>query len=181
VLKSILRKKLIKKRKSKVKSSSIISLKRFYSLIKNHNLKKKIIGGYFPVNNEIDDLDLLTELEKKKINISLPVIGLNNSMNFYSWSFNSILKTNKYGIPEPEKKKLVFPDIIIVPMVAFDERLYRLGYGGGYYDRYIEKILSKKKTLLIGFAHSCQKITRVPNSKYDRKLDYIITEKYILR
>ena len=69
MLKSILRKKLIKKRKSKVKSSSIISLKRFFSLIKNHNLKKKIIGGYFPVNNEIDDLDLLTELEKKKINI----------------------------------------------------------------------------------------------------------------
>ena len=65
-------------------------------------------------------------------------------MNFYSWSFNDILILNKYGIPEPEIKQKVYPDIIMVPLVAFDKKLYRLGYGGGFYDRYIEK-LSKKK------------------------------------
>ncbi len=102
-------------------------------------------------------------------------------MNFYVWSFNNILNINEYGIPEPEKNKLVYPDILIVPMVAFDKRLYRLGYGGGFYDRYIEKLIKKKKPLLIGLAHSCQKIHRVPNNEYDRKLDLIITEKYILR
>ena len=181
MLKSILRKKIIKKRRLKVINTGVISKNRFYNLLKNFNLKKKIIGGYFPVNNEVDDLDLLNELENKNINISLPVIGPNNTMDFYKWSFNDILKINKYGIPEPEKEKLVYPDILIVPMVAFDKRLYRLGYGGGYYDRYLEKILIKKKTLLIGLAHSCQKISRVPNNKYDRKLDLIITEKHILR
>ena len=67
-------------------------------------------------------------------------------MDYYTWSFSNILNINKYGIPEPEKKRLVYPDILIVPMVAFDERLYRLGYGGGYYDRYIEKISLKKET-----------------------------------
>ena len=102
-------------------------------------------------------------------------------MNFYSWSSNSFLKLNKYGIPEPEQIKKVFPDIILIPLVAFDKRLYRIGYGGGYYDRYIEKISKKKKTFKIGIAHSCQKINNIPANKHDRRLDIIITEKYILR
>jgi len=181
VLKSILRKKIIKKRR--IKNNNVISIdpKIFYNLIKNYDLANKNIGGYYPINYEVDDLDLLNDLNKKKIKISLPAIGKNKNMNYYEWTFNNILNINKYGIPEPEKNKIVYPDILIVPMVAFDERLYRLGYGGGYYDRYIEKISSKKKTLLIGLAHTCQKISRVPNNKYDRKLDFIITEKYILR
>ena len=73
------------------------------------------------------------------------------------------------------------PYLILVPLVEFDIKLYRLGYGGGYYDRYIDKISKKKKLLKIGIAHSCQKINRVPINKYDKKLDIIITEKYILR
>ena len=102
-------------------------------------------------------------------------------MDFYSWSFKKLLQVNKYGIPEPEKTKKVIPDVILVPLVAFDDKLYRIGYGGGYYDRYIEKISKKKNLLKIGIAHSCQKINRVPLNKYDKKLDIIITEKYILR
>ena len=102
-------------------------------------------------------------------------------MDFYSWSTKNLLKINKYGIPEPEQIKKIFPDIILVPLVAFDIKLYRLGYGGGYYDRYIDKISKKKKLLKIGIAHSCQKINRVPVNKYDKKLDIIITEKYVLK
>ena len=59
-------------------------------------------------------------------------------MDFYLWSFKDSLKINKFGIPEPDKKKKVIPNIILVPLVAFDKRLYRIGYGGGYYDRYIK-------------------------------------------
>ena len=81
----------------------------------------------------------------------------------------------------PEQIKKVFHDIMFVPLVAFDKRLYRIGYGGGYYDRYIEKLSNKKNLLKIGIAHSCQKINRVPTNKYDKKLDIIITEKYVLR
>ena len=102
-------------------------------------------------------------------------------MDFYIWSNNDLLKLNTYGIPEPEKIKKVIPDILLVPLVAFDSRLYRIGYGGGYYDRYIEKFSNKKKLLKIGIAHSCQKINRVPINNYDKKLDLIITEKYVLR
>ena len=66
-------------------------------------------------------------------------------MNFYKWSFNDPLKINKYGIPEPHIKRLVYPDILLIPLVAFDKKLNRLGYGGGYYDRLIEKLSKKKK------------------------------------
>ena len=102
-------------------------------------------------------------------------------MDFFKWSHNDLLKLNKFGIPEPLRNKKVIPDIVFIPLVAFDNRLYRVGYGGGYYDRYIEKISKIKKILKIGIGHSCQKIDRVPNDKYDKKLDIIITEKYVLR
>ncbi len=101
-------------------------------------------------------------------------------MDFCKWSFNDPLKINQYGIPEPDSKKLIYPDIILVPLVAFDNNLNRLGYGGGYYDRVIKKLSGKKKILKIGLAFSVQKINNVPITKYDKKLDYIVTDKYIL-
>ncbi len=102
-------------------------------------------------------------------------------MDFYLWSSKDLLKLNKFGIPEPEQKKRVIPDIIIVPIVAFDNKLYRIGYGGGYYDRYINKISKKKILLKVGIAYSYQKINKVPANKFDKKLDIIITEKNILK
>ena len=101
-------------------------------------------------------------------------------MDFYKWSYREPLKINKYGIPEPESKFLVYPDIILVPIVAFDNNLNRLGYGAGYYDRLISKLSKKKKLLKIGLAFSVQKVDNIPTNKYDKKLDYIVTEKYIL-
>ena len=100
-------------------------------------------------------------------------------MDFYQWTFDDPLKINKYGIPEPQAKKLIYPDIILIPLVAFDKNLNRLGYGGGYYDRLISKISKKKKILKIGLALTVQKINAVPVTKYDKKLDYILTNKHI--
>jgi len=181
VLKSKIRKKILNIRKKNYgKDIKFFFLKLFKEINKN-NIKKKIIGGYYPVNFEINILELLNKLETKGLKLSLPVVKKNKEMDFYRWSSSSLLKLNKYGIPEPEQIKKVFPDIILVPLVAFDSRLYRIGYGGGYYDRYIKKISNKKKIFKIGIAHSCQKINKVPANKYDRKLDIIITEKYILR
>ena len=151
-----------------------------FDLLKKNNLTKKCIGGYFPVNHEIDDLEILKKLKKKKYQISLPVIKKNFDMDFYRWSFDDPLKINKYGIPEPFSKQLIYPDILLVPLVAFDIKLNRLGYGGGYYDRVINKLSNKKDILKIGLALSVQKINNVPVTKYDKKLDYIVTDKYIL-
>ena len=180
MLKAKLRKKFIKIRKLKNKKNIQIEFHKVFNLINKQNILIKVIGGYFPVNYEVDDLDILKEFDKKKYQISLPVIKKKFEMDFYKWSFNEPLKINMYGIPEPEKIKLVYPDVILVPLVAFDKKLNRLGYGGGYYDRLIKKLSEKKNMLKIGLALSTQKINNVPINEYDKKLDYIVTDKYII-
>jgi 5-formyltetrahydrofolate cyclo-ligase len=181
VLKSKLRKKILKIREKNNKKNIKISFNQIIKILKKEKISKKIIGGYYPVNFEIDDLKLLEKFEKKKFNISLPVVKKNFKMNFYQWSFSDYLKINKYGIPEPEKKKIVYPDVLLIPLVAFDKNLNRLGYGGGYYDRLIEELSKKKKIIKIGLAFSIQKIDKVPINIYDQKLDYIVTNKYIIK
>ena len=120
-------------------------------------------------------------VEKKNFKVSLPIIKKDNQMNFYSWSKNHPLKINKFGIPEPVSSKVFYPDILLVPLVAYDSSLNRLGYGGGYYDRYIEKIEKIKKITKIGLAFSFQKISTIPINQYDKRLDFIVTEKEITK
>ena len=179
MFKKKLREKVLKIRKNLSKKNCKINFNKVFYLVKKSNLKNSI-GGYFPVNYEIDDLEILKEFKKKNYQISLPVIKKNFDMDFYKWSYREPLKINKYGIPEPESKFLVYPDIILVPIVAFDNNLNRLGYGAGYYDRLISKLSKKKKLLKIGLAFSVQRVDNIPTNKYDKKLDYIVTEKYIL-
>ena len=176
-----LRNKILKIREKNNKKNIQIDFNQIIKILKKEKITKKIIGGYYPVNFEVDDLELLKKFEKNKFNISLPVIKKNFQMDFYKWSFSDSLKINKYGIPEPETKNIVYPDIILVPLVAFDKNLNRLGYGGGYYDRLIKKLSKKKNITKIGLAFSFQKIDKVPINIYDQKLDYIITNKYIVK
>ena len=181
MLKSKLRKKVLSVREKINKKNIQIDFKQLINIFKKEKIRSKNIGGYYPVNFEIDDLLLLKKLEKKKFNISLPVIKNNFQMDFYKWSFSDPFKVNKYGIPEPEIKKMIFPDILLIPLVAFDKNLNRLGYGGGYYDRLIKKLSKKKKIIKIGLALSVQKIDKVPINLYDQKLDYILTNKHIIK
>ena len=181
MLKSKLRNKILKIRENNYKNDIKINFNQIIKLLKKEKITKKIVGGYYPVNFEFDDLELLKIFEKKEFNISLPVIKKNFQMDFYSWSFSDLLRINKYGIPEPEPKKMTYPDILLIPLVAFDKNLNRLGYGGGYYDRLIARISKKKKIIKIGLAHSIQKIDKVPINPYDQKLDYIVTNKYIVK
>ena len=145
MLKSKLRKKTLKTREKIDQRNIKIDFNKIIKILKKERINKKTIGGYYPVNFEIDDLVLLKKFEKKRFNISLPVIKKNFQMDFYKWSFSDPLKINKYGIPEPEIKNIVYPDILLIPLVAFDKNLNRLGYGGGYYDRLIERLSKKKK------------------------------------
>ncbi len=181
MLKSKLRKKIIKIREKINKKNIKIDFNKIINLFKEEKITKKNIGGYYPINFEVDDLELLKKFEKNNFKISLPIIKKNFQMDFYRWKFSELLKINKYGIPEPEAKILVYPDILLVPLVAFDKKLNRLGYGGGYYDRLIERLSKNKKILKIGLALSEQKISKVPINKYDQRLDYIITNKYIIK
>ena len=179
MIKSNIRKKILDLRK-KNKKILKIDLSKILKVLSNKKIKGKTIGGYYPVNFEIDDLKLLDDLRNKNFNISLPVIKKNNQMDFYKWSKTDPLKINKYGIPEPIITKIIYPDILLVPLVAYDIKLNRLGYGGGFYDRYIEKISKIKKIFTIGLAYSFQEIIKVPINNFDKKLNCVVNEKEIL-
>ena len=175
--KSIIRKKILKIRKKNSHKNLKIDFNYVFKLLKKQKVNIKLIGGYYPYNHEIDSIGILKKFEEKKYLISLPKIKKNNKMNFYNWSLKDPLIVNKYGIPEPTKKNIVYPNILLVPLVAFDKNLNRIGYGGGFYDRYIKRISKIKKIFTIGLAYSFQQVKRIPINKYDIKLDYIITEK----
>ena len=104
-------------------------------------------------------------------------------MSFRLWKFNEPLYINQFGIFEPKKtNKAVIPDLILVPLVAFDRKLNRIGYGKGYYDRALKRIKkNKKKMISLGIAHSFQQCNTIPVNKNDYKLDYIFTERGIIR
>ena len=133
-----------------------------------------MVGGYYPYNYEVDAIKILKQFEKKKYQISLPKIKNEYQMDFFQWSTKDPLTVNKFGIPEPTSDKIVYPSILLVPLVAFDKYLNRVGYGGGFYDRYIKKTKKNKKIVTIGLAFSFQEVKKIPTDKYDKKLDYIL-------
>ena len=98
-------------------------------------------------------------------------------MEFFHWSTKDPLLINQYGIPEPMSNRVKYPDILLVPLVAFDKMFNRIGYGGGFYDRYIKKIKKNKKVVTIGIAYSFQKVKEIKTNKLDIKLDFVVTEK----
>ena len=178
--KSSIRKKLINLRKKNYSKKFSISPIKFFKLLEKKKLRSKIIGGYYPFNYELEILNILEELEKKNYIFSLPKVSKNNEMNFFKWSKSEPLKVNKYGIPEPISKKKIYPNILLIPLVGFDSHFNRLGYGGGYYDRYLSKRKTNKELLKIGVGFSFQKVKNIPINDYDQKLDCVITEKTVI-
>tara|TARA_B100000963_G_scaffold193898_1_gene168747 strand:+ start:778 stop:1305 length:528 start_codon:yes stop_codon:yes gene_type:complete len=174
VKKSEIRKKILKVRKLN-NSKKTINFSKLFKLIKKKDIKSKVIGGYYPYNYEIDSIDILKKLEKKNYQISLPKINRGFKMNFFQWTSKDPLEINKFGIPEPVSEKIVYPEILLVPLVAFDKHFNRLGYGGGFYDRYIKKLKRKRNVITIGLAYSFQKVSKVPVNEYDIKLDCVVT------
>ena len=175
--KSEIRKKILKIRKKNFFKNSKIDFKEVLKVLKKNKVKGKILGGYYPYNYELDGMQILHKFENQNYFILLPKIKKDSQMNFFEWSTEEPLLINKYGIPEPISNKVGYPDILLVPLVAFDKSLNRIGYGAGYYDRYIRKIKKKKTIITIGMDYSFQETNKIPVDKYDIKLDFIITEK----
>ena len=102
-------------------------------------------------------------------------------MHFYSWEKNNVLKINRFGMLEPALlSNYIMPEVMLVPLLAYDKNNNRLGYGGGFYDRFLNKYLKVHNNILtIGIAFSFQKYHKLPVSKNDVKLHYILTEKGI--
>ena len=144
-------------------------------ILKKTKIDGKVVGGYYPYNYELDTLEILKKLEKLNYHLSLPKIRKNYQMNFFQWSTKDPLEINDYGIPEPISDIIKLPNILLVPLVAFDKNLNRIGYGGGFYDRYIKKLKKKKKIVTIGLEYTFQKVKKIPVTKHDIQLDFIVT------
>ena len=175
--KSEIRKKILKIRKQKGSKDLEVDFQNILKILSRDKNLNKIIGGYYPYNYEIDAIKILDNFEKKNYVISLPKIKKNFEMNFFNWSMKDPLIINKFGIPEPTSSNIFYPDIIFIPIVAFDKDFNRIGYGGGYYDRYLHRLKKIKKIFTIGFAYSFQKVKKIESKKHDIRLDYVFTEK----
>jgi 5-formyltetrahydrofolate cyclo-ligase len=180
--KSFLRLKFIEKRKKLYSTKIFFSFDKIFFLIKkNFSKKKPSIAGYYPSNFEVNILDLLSQVSKKNFKVGLPVIKKGYKIDFKHWIPSEPLYVNKYGILEPQKQNITFkPDIILVPLVAFDRNLNRIGYGKGYYDRALKQLASNKKILTIGMAFSFQEVSIIPTYQYDYNLDCILTDRNLI-
>ena len=173
--KTEIRKKILGIRRKNDKKKSQINFQDISIILQKSKSVGKIVGGYYSYNYEVDTTKILKEFEKKKFLISLPKIKKNFQMDFFPWSSKEPLSINKYGIPEPISGKVIYPDILLVPIVAFDRNLNRIGYGGGFYDRYIERIKRNKNIVTIGLAYSFQKVEEIKINNNDMKLNFIVT------
>ena len=181
--KVFLRNKFLLQRKKKYLTVKKFNFNLIFELINKHFKKRKaIIAAYYPTNYEVNILKFLEVASKKNFKIVLPVIKSSSNMCFKLWIFKEPLYMNNFGILEPRNSKIeIVPDLILVPLVAFDRQLNRIGYGKGYYDRSLAKIKKNKKNMIsLGIAYSFQMSENIPVNKHDYKLDYIFTEKGII-
>jgi|TARA_B100001093_G_scaffold422719_1_gene415380 5-formyltetrahydrofolate cyclo-ligase len=144
-------------------------------LRKKKKNNKNNLSMYYPSNYEVNVLSLFKLIKKTKIKTLLPVIKPNNQMNFVEWKYSDPLKVNEFGMLEPYlQRKIIVPNFMLIPLLAFDKNNDRLGYGKGFYDKFLK---IKKNIITIGVAFSFQKYNKLPTSNLDIKLDYILTEK----
>jgi 5-formyltetrahydrofolate cyclo-ligase len=141
-------------------------------------LNSDIVAGFYPINNEISPLHIIKTLWGESITTSLPAItNIDQHLVFKKWQRNDSLIEGRFGIKEATGPILV-PTIIIVPLVAFDIKGNRLGYGGGYYDRTLIKLKKSGHNFIsIGFAYGTQESQHIPTHCHDISLDYIVTDK----
>lgn len=145
-------------------------------------IENEYIGTYISFRNELDTKKLNQYLLERELNLALPAIDFQTKeINFFMYHKNTELIENKFSILEPKNKdKVIFPKIILIPLLGYSKSGFRLGYGGGYYDKYLSKndIGDVKK---IGIAFSFQEVEEIPVEDHDERLDWILTEKHLYK
>ncbi len=137
----------------------------------------KTVSGFRAIREEIDPEPLLRVLDQHGHSLALPVIiGKHQPLLFRIWRPGDELGTGQWGIEEPlPSADVVEPDVVLVPLLAVDAQGYRIGYGGGYYDRSLERLREMKPVVSVGLAFDEQKVDAVPHLDYDQRLDWILT------
>ena len=137
-----------------------------------------VVAGYWPMRNEFDSRPLMVKLREAGHPLALPVVvGKDQPLVFKEWSPGDVLVEGSFGtqVPHASARELV-PDVALVPMLAFDAEGYRLGYGGGFYDRTLAQAPMKWQTLSVGLAFAAQEAEKLPREIHDHKLHWIVTE-----
>jgi 5-formyltetrahydrofolate cyclo-ligase len=137
-----------------------------------------IVSGYAPIRGEFDPAPLMRKLAAKGAQLALPaIVARGKSLAFRAWSPDDRLMLGPLGIPEPSPAAAeVVPDIMLVPLAAFDRAGHRIGYGGGYYDYTLAHLRKAKAITGIGLAFAAQEIEAIPALSHDVALDYVLTE-----
>jgi 5-formyltetrahydrofolate cyclo-ligase len=137
-----------------------------------------IVSGYWPIRSEIDPMPLMRRLAAQGARLALPaIIGRDQPLIFRAWSSDTEMLQGQLGIMEPSpRSNVVEPDIVLVPLAAFDRVGHRIGYGAGHYDRSLRQLLLSKTIVAIGLAFAVQQIDTIPSLPHDVRLDYVLTE-----
>src|SRR5712671_1923981 len=140
-----------------------------------------VVAGYSPIRSEIDPTPLLRKLAAPGVQLALPAIMAGNQpLKFRSWAFSDRLRRGRLGILEPpsDAAELV-PDVLLVPLAAFDRLGHRIGYGAGHYDVTLAHLRKAKAITAIGLAFAVQESKAIPMQPHDVALDYVLTEKHV--
>ena len=134
------------------------------------------VAGYVAINEEIDPAPLMKRLAAAGAELCLPRVEESGEMTWRLWSEGEPLVRRRFGLLEPsEDAPLASPTLILTPLLAFDDKGNRLGYGQGYYDRAIAKLRSDGRVFLCALAYSAQRIEDVPSEQHDQPLDWAVT------
>jgi len=138
-----------------------------------------IVSGFMPMKTEINPLPLMRKLAEAGARLALPCIdGRGKPLVMRAYAFGDQFKSGQWGIREPmPDAAAVQPDILLVPLAAFDRSGHRIGYGAGYYDRTIAQLRAVKPITTIGIAFAVQEIPQVPATEHDERLDFVLTDK----
>jgi 5-formyltetrahydrofolate cyclo-ligase len=141
-----------------------------------------IVSAYSPLKSEISPVPLMRRVADAGAKLALPVVvGRGHPLTMRAWAFGEALGSGVWGIREPKPEAPeVFPDILIVPLVAFDRTGFRLGYGAGYYDMTIARLRGMKKVFAIGIAFAAQEVSDLPKTDHDERLDFVLTERDVI-
>ncbi len=139
----------------------------------------RAVAGYWPVKSEMDPRPLLRHLHKRGFDCALPVVvGRGRALHFRRWHPRTALEPAGFGLLEPPSSApRVTPQVVLAPLLCFDDRGTRLGHGAGYYDYTLAALRRAGRVLAVGIAFSAQQVDRVPDEDHDQRLDWIVTEK----
>jgi 5-formyltetrahydrofolate cyclo-ligase len=145
--------------------------------------KATVVAGYWPIGTELDVHHTLSHLDLIGFGCALPiVVAKGEPLVFRTWTPQTPMERSGLGILAPAATvPEVDPDVLLVPLLAFDRAGYRLGYGAGFYDRTLERLRRSKRVTAIGIGFAGQEVDSVPRDQYDQPLDWLVTENFVLR